>query len=146
VAGEALVLQRLARRAGLSLRAFVVRLVGDRRGRLRLGGGSAFVVLLVVVATPPAPAAPHVATLSFLDVGEGAATLIQVPNGPTGSSTRGPVRSASSCAHVRRVDLLRPARTCHHIIAPGRGRPSPIAAAVLPQPPRPSRARRVERL
>ena len=107
-AGEALVLQRLARRAGFPLRAFVDRLVRDGRGRLRLAGGSAFVVLLVVVATPPAPAAPRVATLSFLDVGEGAATLIQVPHGPTILVDAGPAPLGEQLrVHgVRRIDLL----------------------------------------
>ena len=144
-AGEALVLQRLARRAGLSLRAFVGGLVAQRarpaeacRRHARSSCCSS--------SWRPRLRRPRrdVATLSFLDVGEGAATLIQVPRGPTVLVDAGPAPLGEQLRlhGVRRIDLL--------VLSHGHadhmaglsdvvGR-LPIAAAVLPLPPRPSQA------
>ena len=84
------------------------------------------------------------ATLSFLDVGEGAATLIQVPRGPTVLVDAGPAPLGEQLrAHgVRRIDLLVLSHGhADHVAGLSDVVGSlPIAAAVLPLPPRPSRA------
>jgi competence protein ComEC len=84
----------------------------DPRSRVRrracLGlGVAAAVAALVLAARPPAP--PHDLTISFLDIGQGDATLIQhgraavlVDTGPPD----GPILDRLRAAGVRRLDLL----------------------------------------
>ena len=93
---------------------------------------------------PKGPAAPALPTVTFLDVGEGAATLVQVPSGPTVLIDAGPAPLARDLrAHgVRRIDLL--------VLSHGHADHTaglsdvigrvPIEAALLPQPPEPSAA------
>ncbi len=108
--------------------------------------GFAFAVMLLL--TPAGPAAPSRTTLTFLDVGEGASTLLQVPSGPTVLVDAGPAPLARTLREhgVRRVDLL--------VLSHGHsdhtmglqdviGRVS-IGTALLPRPPEPDAA--LERL
>jgi competence protein ComEC len=96
------------------------------------------------VATPPAPAAPVAPTLSFLDVGEGAATLIQIPHGPTVLVDAGPAPLADLLrAHgVGGIDLvvLSHGHSDHVAGLSDVIGKLPITAAVLPRPPTPSHA------
>lgn len=134
----------LARRAGEPLLTWV-------RGPGRLAPlmsvcGSALAVALLLA--PPGPAAPARTTLTFLDVGEGAATLLQVRSGPTVLVDAGPAPLARTLrAHgVRRLDLLILSHGhADHVAGLSDVIGSvPIAAALLPRPPEPSAA--LERL
>jgi competence protein ComEC len=104
LAVEALVLALLARRAGVGLRAYVA--ARSRRAVLALA--TAAVVAAALLAAPAPPAALAEPRLTFLDVGEGAATLVQSPGGPTVLIDAGPEPLAEELRlhGVRRVDLL----------------------------------------
>ena len=101
---ELLVVWRLAERRRLTLREFA--LDDRRRGHLCLA--TATLLAAVLVLTPAAPAPPRVPTVTCLDIGEGNATLVQVPGGPTVLIDAGPAPLAHTLrAHgVRRIDLL----------------------------------------
>jgi len=93
----------------------------------------------VIVVAPVGPAAPDRPTLTFLDVGEGAAALLQVPRGPTVLVDAGPAPLARTLrAHaVRRLDVL--------VLSHGHADHTaglrdvlgsiPIGTALLPRPP-----------
>lgn len=134
----------LARRAGERPLAYVW--APGRVVSLTAAGG--LVVATILLLAPAGPAAPARPTITFLDVGEGAATLVQVPHGPTVLVDAGPSPLARDLREhgVRRIDLL--------ILSHGHadhvaglsdivGR-VPIEAALLPRPPEPSAA--LERL
>jgi len=115
---------------------------------LATGGRGPVLALLVAVPvalsllfTPSAPAGPAVPTITFLDVGQGTATLIQVPHEGTVLVDAGPGPLADELWRhgVRRIDLL--------VVSHGHddhidgldevlGR-TPIDLAVMPRPPTP---------
>jgi competence protein ComEC len=90
----------------------LVRAPARHRRRLRMtlvGAGTVAVAALVSCAAPPAPPDPDALVVSFLDVGQGDATLVQhagatvlVDTGPPD----GPLLSRLREAGVRRIDLL----------------------------------------
>ncbi len=125
----------LARRAGVGVVAYTA--VSGRRARLLLVGGA--MVALVLVLTPRGPTAPSQATVTFLDVGEGAATLVQVPSGPTVLIDAGPSPLARDLREhaVRRIDLLvlSHGHTDHTGGLQDVIGSVPIQAALLPRPP-----------
>ena len=102
--GGLFVVWRLARRRGERLLAYV----GDSGRRAHVVIVAALVVGAVLVLVPPAPSAPSRTTLTFLNVGEGAAALVQTPGGPTVLIDAGPEPLAGVLrTHgVRRIDLL----------------------------------------
>ena len=104
LAAEALVLALLARRAGVGPRAYVT--LRSRRAALTLA--TAAVVAAAMLTAPAPPAALTEPRLTFLDVGEGAATLVQVPEGPTVLIDAGPEPLAEELRlhGVRRIDVL----------------------------------------
>ncbi len=139
LAGSAMV-ALLAAKAGGGLLGYV----GDRRRWPSFAVVAAALVTAALVLTPAPVRPPDRPTLTFLDVGEGAATLLQTPEGPTVLIDAGPQPlSAVLRRHaVKRIDLL--------VLSHGHadhvaglddvvGR-VPIAVAVLPQPPEPSEA------
>ncbi len=104
LAVEALVLALLARRAGGGLLAYAA--ARSRRSRVALATAA---VLAAALLLAPAPAgAPSEPRLTFLDVGEGAATLVQAPEGPTVLIDAGPDPLAEELRRhgVRQIDLL----------------------------------------
>ena len=138
--GELAVVAWLARRAGGGLAAFV-RNPGRRAALVAATAGLAAAVLLLA----PMPAAPpRQPTLTFLNVGEGAATLFQAPRGPTVLVDAGPAPLARTLrAHaVQRIDLL--------VLSHGHADHTaglsdvvgsiPITTALLPRLPAPSAA------
>jgi competence protein ComEC len=125
----------LARRAGEDVRAYV----SSRRRRTTLVAATASLLAAVVLVAPAPVRPPDRATVTFLSVGEGAATLFQVPGGPTVLMDAGPQPLAAVLRRhaVKRVDLL--------VLSHGHadhvagledviGR-VPIAVALLPRPP-----------
>jgi competence protein ComEC len=118
--------------------------LADRGRRPRLVGGTAALLAAILIVTPPPPSPPGLTTVSFLDVGEGAATLIQVPHGPTVLIDGGPLPLDDQLrAHgVDAVDLL----ILSHPHADHIGGLAavvdamPVRAALLPQPLEPSPA------
>jgi competence protein ComEC len=136
----------LARRAGEGPIAYV-----RDRGRSLPLAAVAVATLAVVVLLAPAPVgAPRRPTLTFLSVGEGAATLVQIPHGPTILIDAGPTPLARTlrARGVRKINLL--------VLSHGHadhvagledviGR-IPIEAALMPRPANPSAALdRIER-
>jgi competence protein ComEC len=127
--------------------------LAQRRGvgvaRYLASGGRGGIVLLVLsvpvalalLVAPAAPAGPATPTISFLDVGEGSATLIQAPGAGTVLIDAGPEPLADCLwKHgVREIDLL--ALSHGHADHVGGLRDLigsvPIARAVLPRPPTP---------
>ena len=128
---------RLARRRGERLLAYV----GDAGRRVHVVLVAALLVGAVLVLVPPGPAAPSRTTLTFLNVGEGAAALVQTPGGPTVLIDAGPQPLAAVLrAHgVRRIDLL--------VLSHGHADHTaglsdvlgsiPITLALVPRPPAP---------
>jgi competence protein ComEC len=133
-AGELVTLWALAHRAGVGLRAFV----SAPARRLHVVVGTAGLLVVVLLLSPAPAAAPRVPTLTFLDVGEGAATLLQVPGGPTVLVDAGPSPLARTLREhaVEAIDLL--------ILSHGHDDhvagledvvgSVPVAAALLPEP------------
>jgi competence protein ComEC len=95
---------QLARRAGESPAGYVTS--PRRRTSLIVVSGATAAVLILLV--PGGAAAPAQSTLTFLDVGEGAATLVQIPRGPTILVDAGPAPLGRQLREhgVRRIDLL----------------------------------------
>ena len=137
LAGSAMV-ALLAAKAGGGLLGYV----GDRRRWPSFTVAAATLVAAALVLTPAPVRPPDRPTLTFLDVGEGAATLLQTPEGPTVLIDAGPqpLRAVLRRHGVKRIDLL--------VLSHGHadhvaglddvvGR-VPIAVALLPQPPEPS--------
>jgi len=141
----------------LALGTFVaLPILAGRRGvgviRYLAGGGRLAVLLLVfsvpvaltLVLAPTAPAGPASPTISFLDVGEGSATLIQAPGSGAVLVDAGPdpLGSVLWSHGVRKVELL--------ILSHGHADHTdglsdvvgnvPITTAVLPRPPTPDAA------
>ncbi len=94
----------LAVRVGCGLRAYVTQ--PGRRGRLLTL--AACLVALVLLFAPRGAQLPAAPTVTFLEVGEGAAALLQEPGGYTVLFDAGPAPLARSLrAHaVRRIDVL----------------------------------------
>jgi competence protein ComEC len=130
-------------------------LAGRRRvGVVRyLAGGGRWAAVLLVLAVPvaltlllapAAPAGPATATLSFLDVGQGSATLVQAPGAGTVLVDAGPEPlSGALWKHgVRKIDLL--VLSHGHSDHVGGLRDLigevEIATAILPRPPTPDAA------
>jgi len=137
LAAEVVVLALLARRAGVSLRAYAT----DRARRVTIVVATAAIVSAVLVAAPAPAGAPAEPRLTFLDVGEGAATLVQSPDGPTVLIDAGPEPLAEELRlhGVRRIDLLvlSHGHADHTAgLADVIGR-VPIAAALIPHPDEP---------
>lgn len=138
LAVEAVFVWLLARRAGGGLRAYL----GDRRRRAPLLAVTLALTVAAVVAAPPAPAAPQRPTLTVLDVGEGAAALLQAPGSRTVLIDAGPAPLARTLREhaVEHVGLL--------VLSHGHADHCagladvlgsvPIDVALLPQPPAPS--------
>jgi competence protein ComEC len=138
--GELAVVAGLARRAGGGLAAYV----RDPRRRMALMAATAGLAVAVLLLAPMPAAPPRQPTLTFLNVGEGAATLFQAPGGPTVLVDAGPAPLARTLrAHaVQRIDLL----VLSHAHADHTAGLSdivgsiPITTALLPRPPAPSAA------
>ncbi len=138
--GELAVVATLARRAGGGLAAYV----RDARRRVPLVAATAGLAAAVLLLAPLPAAPPRQPTLTFLDVGEGAATLFQAPGGPTVLIDAGPAPLARTLrAHaVQRIDLL--------VLSHGHADhvagledvvgSVPITTALLPRPPASSSA------
>jgi len=136
--GELAVVAGLARRAGGGLMAYV----RDRRRRPALVAATAGLAVAVLLLAPLPASPPRLPTLTFLDVGEGAAALFQAPGGPTVLIDAGPAPLARTLrAHaVQRIDLL--------VLSHGHADHTaglsdvvgsiPITTALLPRPPAPS--------
>ncbi len=135
LAAEVAAVAVAARRAGQGLADFV----RDPGRRVTLIAATALLLAAVLVLAPAAAAPPGVPTITFLDVGEGAATLVQIPHGPTILVDAGPRPLAAKLrAHgVKRVDLL--------VLSHGHADHTagladvvgsiPVTAALLPKPP-----------
>jgi len=142
-AGEAAAVAVAARRSGQSLAAFV----RDPGRRVGLVAATALLVAATLLLAPPAAAPPGAPTITFLSVGEGAATLVQIPHGPTILVDAGPVPLAAKLrAHgVKRIDLL--------VLSHGHADHTaglsdvegsiPITTALLPRPPQGSALPRI---
>ena len=137
---ELVVVAGLAAHAGGGLAAYI----RDPRRRTRLVAATAGLAAAVLLLAPLPATPPRQPTLTFLDVGEGAATLFQTPGGPTVLIDAGPAPLARTLrAHaVRRIDLL--------VLSHGHADHTagladvvgsiPITTALLPRPPAPSAA------
>jgi competence protein ComEC len=138
--GELAVIAWLARRDGGGVMAYV----RERRRRGALVAATAGLAAAVLLLAPLPATPPRAPTLTFLDVGEGAATLFQAPGGPTVLVDAGPAPLARTLrAHaVQRIDLL--------VLSHGHADHTagladvvgsiPITTALLPRPPAPSAA------
>jgi len=137
---ELAVLRLMAGREGTDLRAYVTQ--GQRRSRLALVTAS--LVAAALMMAPVAPAAPNAPTVRYLSVGEGAATLLQVPNGPTVLVDAGPEPLGLRLKRlgVRRVDLviLSHGHADHVAGLADVVARLPVGAALLPSPETPSPA------
>ena len=133
--GELAALLLLAARRGERLLAFV----WAPARRPHVVAVTAGLVAAVVLLAPAPAAAPQRPTLTFLDVGEGAAALFQAPRGPTVLIDAGPAPLARALrAHaVSRVDLLVLSHGhADHVAGLDDVIGSiPIARALLPRPP-----------
>ena len=136
--GEVAVVAALAARAGAGLLAYV------RGRRAPLAAATAALVAVALLLAPAPVRPPDRPTLTFLDVGEGAATLLQIPGGPTVLIDAGPQPLGAVLRRhaVRRIDVL--------VVSHGHadhvagledvvGRFT-IGTALLPLPPEPSDA------
>ena len=137
---EVAVVAALAARAGGGLLAYV----RDRRRWPPFAAATAALIVAALLLAPAPARPPDRPTLTFLDVGEGAATLLQVPGGPTVLVDAGPSPLGAVLRRhaVSRIDLL--------VVSHGHadhvagledvvGRVT-VATALLPQPPEPSEA------
>jgi competence protein ComEC len=137
---EVAVVAALAVRSGGGLLAYV----RDPRRRTPLVAATAALIAVSLLVTPGPARPPDRTTLTFLDVGEGAATLLQVPGGPTVLVDAGPEPLARELREhgVREIDLL----VLSHGHADHVGGLEdvvgavPVAAALLPEPEEPSDA------
>jgi competence protein ComEC len=138
--GELAVVAGLARRAGGGLATYV----RDPRRRTTLVAATAGLAAAVLLLAPLPAAPPRQPTLTFLEVGEGAATLFQAPGGPTVLIDAGPAPLARTLrAHaVKRIDLLVLSHGhADHVAGLADVVGSiPIKTALLPRPPAPSAA------
>lgn len=124
----------LALRAGGGPLAYV----RDRRRWPRLAAATAALMAAALLAAPAPARAPERPTLTFIDVGEGAASLLQVPGGPNVLVDAGPEPLAATLrAHaVERIDLLVVSHG-HDDHAAGLADvigEIPVGAALLPEP------------
>jgi competence protein ComEC len=96
------VVAALARRSGLPPLRFAA------RHRCRLAAAVLALLAVALVVTPAPAAAPGLPTLTVLSVGEGAAALLQEPDGPTVLIDAGPAPLGACLRRhgVRRIDLL----------------------------------------
>ncbi len=137
---EAAAVAALAARAGGGLLAYI----RDRNHWPPFAAATAALLAASLLLTPAPARPPDRPTLTFLDVGEGAATLLQAPGGPTVLVDAGPrpLGAALRRHAVARIDLL--------VISHGHadhvagledviGRVD-VGTALLPQPPEPSQA------
>jgi competence protein ComEC len=137
---EVAVVAALAARSGGGLLAYV----RDRRRWPPFAVATAALVAAALLLAPAPVRPPDLPTLTFLDVGEGAATLLQVPGGPTVLIDAGPAPLGATLRRhgVKRIDLL--------VLSHGHadhvagledviGRVA-IGTALLPRPPVPSGA------
>ncbi len=137
---EAAVVAALAARAGGGLLAYI----RDRSHWPPFAAATAALVAASLLLAPAPVRPPDRPTLTFLDVGEGAATLFQAPGGPTVLVDAGPQPVGATLRRhaVSRIDLL--------VISHGHadhvagledvvGRVH-VGTALLPQPPEPSEA------
>jgi competence protein ComEC len=101
---EVAVVAVLAARAGGGLTGYV----RDRRRWPPFAAATAAVVTAAMLLAPAPVRPPDRPTLTFLDVGEGAATLLQVPGGPTVLVDTGPEPLARQLREhaVESIDLL----------------------------------------
>ena len=101
---EVAVVAALAARAGGGLLAYV----RDRRRWPPFAAATAALVAAALLLAPAPVRPPDRPTLTFLDVGEGAATLLQVPGGPTVLVDAGPQPLGAALRRhaVSRIDLL----------------------------------------
>jgi len=102
--GLLLALQHLASRAGLGIARYALSPL--RRQVVVLA--AATLLALALVLAPAGARAPDVPTLTVLDVGEGAAAIVQAPGGPTTLIDAGPAPLARTLRRhgVRSIDLL----------------------------------------
>lgn len=102
--GELVVVVVLAARADGGPVAYV----RERRRWAPLAGATAGLVAAALLLAPAPVRPPDQVTLTFLDVGEGAATLLQAPGGPTILVDAGPQPLARTLREhaVRKIDLL----------------------------------------
>lgn len=137
---ELVVVCVLALRAGAGPLAYV----RDQRRRAPLAAATGAVVAAALLLAPAPARPPDRPTFTFLDVGEGAAGLLQAPGGPTVLIDAGPSPLAAELRRhaVRRIDLLVLSHGhADHVagledVVGG----VEIEAAVLPLPPEPSEA------
>ena len=103
-AGRLAVVALLAARAGGGLLGYV----RDRRRWPPFAAAAAALVAAALLFAPAPVRPPDKPTLTFLDVGEGAATLLQVPGGPTVLIDAGPAPLGAALRRrgVQRIDLL----------------------------------------
>ena len=137
---ELAALALLASRAGAGLATYV-RAPARRVTLIAVTAALAAAIMLAAPAPVRPPAEP---TLTFLDVGEGAATLLQVPDGPTVLVDAGPAPLASTLRRhaVRGIDLLILSHGhADHVagLADVIGGMA-VRRALLPQPPQPAEA------
>ena len=140
VAAEAAVVMALAARAGGGVIAYV----RDRRRWPPLAAAAASLLAAALLFSPAPVRPPDRPTLTFLNVGEGAASLLQVPGGPTVLVDAGPSPLAATLRRhgVSRIDLL----VLSHGHADHVGGLEdvighlPIGTALLPDPPQRSDA------
>jgi competence protein ComEC len=137
---EAAVVVALAMRSGGGLPAYV----RDPRRRTLLVAATAALIAVSLLLAPAPARPPDRTTLTFLDVGEGAATLLQVPGGPTVLVDAGPEPLARELREhgVKQIDLL----VLSHGHADHVGGLQdvvgavPVTAALIPEPEDPSAA------
>ena len=126
----------VSRRSGVGV------VVYARARLLTIIPGAALCVAAVLLIVPPPSGPPTRTTITMLDVGQGSATLVQVPDGPTVLIDAGPDPLAATLRDhgVSTIDLL--------VVSHGHDDHTgglddvigaiPVGTAVLPRPPTPS--------